>query len=411
MQSQADSLEFREWAPALSVALSPSQVRTLRASFKATVQPSDAGPGLFDVRPGNLIGTVHVNGTSLIVRPKIDINRVLFMIAYSQDPFHWESDWSALNDVPSLIDGLAELFVRSCERVLNRGLLRGYRPAADDLRLVRGRIDFSRQLKRRPGQTIPVALRFSVYDEDIVENQLLAAAARIVTAMPLTSAPLRSRLRRVLRDLGSVQRLGMAASLPTIRWTRTNEYMRPAVELAELILRGRMLDVAIGTASVPGFVVPLYAVFEDFVRRALREAAELSEAAFPPPGTPLHLAEHNAIAMKPDLQWVVGGARHFVGDVKYKRDSGSGKDSDLYQVLAYAIAADLPTASLIYAEGPADVPAHQVRHIGRRLHLHHIELHKEPRDVLAQLAQVAASHRLGCFAPNSPLHACSPATR
>jgi len=393
--SCSDVVELREWEVTKGVALTPAQVHVLRNKFQAVVQPSDVRADRFDVRPGNLIGSVGVDDSVVTVRPKIDIDRVLFMIAYTHDPYRWESDWAALKDVHSLVDGVAELFVRTCERVLDRGLLRGYRKHADDLRVVRGRIDFARQLKQRPGQDLPLSVRFTVYDEDIPENQLLAGAARVVADMPLTSQHVRSRLRRISRDLGSAQPISPRTLLPQVRWTRTNEYYRPAVELAELILRQRMLELAGGSTIVPGFVVQLYAVFENFVRRALRHAAGLSETAFPNPSGLLHLAEFNRIPMKPDLRWVEGSEWRFIGDVKYKRDSGLGKDSDLYQVLAYSVAANLPAAALIYADGPADSRTHRVRHIGRRLHLHHVSLHRDPQDVLNQLAGIAAAHRLG----------------
>jgi 5-methylcytosine-specific restriction enzyme subunit McrC len=395
-QSPPDVVELREWELTPNVLLTRAQVHALRTLFKALVQPSpDVHADRFDVRPGNLIGSVGVDGATVTVRPKIDINRVLFMIAYAHDPYRWESDWSALKGVQSLVDGVAELFVRTCERVLDRGLLRGYRKHNADLRVVRGRIDFARQLKQRPGHDLPLSVRFTVYDEDIPENQLLAGAARLVAGMPLTSQAVRSRLRRVTRDLGSAQPASPRTRLPQIRWTRTNEYYRPAVQLAELILRQRMLELAGGSTTVPGFVVPLYAVFEEFVRRALRESAGLADTAFPKPNSPLHLAERSMIPMKPDLRWVEGSRWRFVGDVKYKRDSGPGKDTDLYQVLAYAVASDLSSAALIYADGPPDAPSHAVRHIGRQLHLHHVDLRQEPHEVLDELARVAATHHLG----------------
>lgn len=60
------------------------------------------------------------------------------------------------------------------------------------------------------------------------------------------------------------------------------------------------------------------------------------------------------VPLRPDLGWAESGLWRFVGDVKYKKDSGSGHSADIYQALAYALATGLPTATLFYAEGGRD---------------------------------------------------------
>lgn len=70
----------------------------------------------------------------------------------------------------------------------------------------------------------------------------------------------------------------------------------------------------------------------------------------------------------PDLVWRDGGRDVFVGDAKYKNVSGSRiPNADLYQLLAYTTALDLPGGLLIYAEGEADVATYEVRNAGKRL--------------------------------------------
>ena len=54
----------------------------------------------------------------------------------------------------------------------------------------------------------------------------------------------------------------------------------------------------------------------------------------------------------------------FVGDAKYKRIAGQqfcAPNADLYQLLAYATALDLPGGLLIYAQGEADTAAYCTR--------------------------------------------------
>ena len=80
---------------------------------------------------------------------------------------------------------------------------------------------------------------------------------------------------------------------------------------------------------------------------------------------------------------------HDANNLKYKVDSGSGQDSDLYQLLAYATATGLDNATLIYADGPMTPQVHVVRATGARLHIRHLNLKEHPLTVLAQLRAIA----------------------
>ena len=67
------------------------------------------------------------------------------------------------------------------------------------------------------------------------------------------------------------------------------------------------------------------------------------------------------VQLRPDLTWWSGDTGVFVGDAKYKRlDDGHIPTADLYQLLAYATALDLPGGLLIYAQGEGEADAYRV---------------------------------------------------
>ena len=64
-----------------------------------------------------------------------------------------------------------------------------------------------------------------------------------------------------------------------------------------------------------------------------------------------------------------------MGDAKYKRiDIKAIPNADLYQILAYATALDLPGGLLVYAKGKAKPVEYAVRHCGKRLEVATIDL-------------------------------------
>jgi hypothetical protein len=135
-------------------------------------------------------------------------------------------------------------------------------------------------------------------------------------------------------------------------------------------------------------------VFEDFVVAALRRALDLTPAVFPQgaAGKELLLDRAGAVRLRPDLSWWTGERCAFVGDVKYKRTRAPGVEHpDLYQLLAYAVATDLPGGLLVYAAGEAGPATHTVD--GRELQVTALDLAGPPDSVLGQIATLAGRVR------------------
>jgi len=94
--------------------------------------------------------------------------------------------------------------------------------------------------------------------------------------------------------------------------------------------------------------------------------------------------------LKPDISYWRDGRCTFVGDVKYKRIEFEGyKNADLYQLLAYCIATDLPGGLLIYAAGEGEPFRHEVVNLGRTLEVVTLDLTATPASLLDQVAAVA----------------------
>jgi 5-methylcytosine-specific restriction enzyme subunit McrC len=177
--------------------------------------------------------------------------------------------------------------------------------------------------------------------------------------------------------------------LPDVRFNRLNEHYRPAVELALLILRSMAVKLAQGQVCSASFLVDMNKVFEDFVVVALREALGLPEPLFPQgaKGKAVRLDEAGRIELKPDLSVWKGGKCLFVGDAKYK--TVRTDNADLYQLLAYLVAVDLPAGMLIYAAGEEQPVLHAVRHSNKTLLVESLDLKGNPDQILEQIKRLA----------------------
>jgi 5-methylcytosine-specific restriction enzyme subunit McrC len=367
------------------------QLRTLVPSLG--IAPTTGHVDCYDLTPGSQVGGVRLPDLAVEIRPKIPIERLLFLISYTLHRRQWrESDFD-LAQHARLVEAIVPGFVAQTRRALRRGVLQGYRVEEDALPTVRGRLRFEDQLRRRHGVFPPAEVRYDEFTEDIEENRLLKAAIARLGRLRLRSERTRQALRVFDDALANVRLVEYdARRLPAITWTRLNERYQPAVALARLILRAISWDLSHGPHAATAFLVDMNQVFEDFVILALREELRLSERAFPQGalGRGLRLDLAGRVTLQPDISWWAGARCLFVGDVKYKRVNVAGiKHADLYQLLAYTVAADLPGGLLIYAAGEGEPAVHRVRHAGKALEVVTLDLSGDPDAVLRQIAGVA----------------------
>ena len=130
---------------------------------------------------------------------------------------------------------------------------------------------------------------------------------------------------------------------------------------------------------------------------ALREALGVTDREFPQGGKRhrMELDHAGKLGIEPDISWWRDSRCVFVGDLKYKRtERGSVPNADLYQLLAYTIAADLPEAMLVYAQGEAEPTVHAIRHAGKLLEIAAVDLSGSPEQILAEVGNVAERIRL-----------------
>ena len=74
--------------------------------------------------------------------------------------------------------------------------------------------------------------------------------------------------------------------------------------------------------------------------------------------------------------------------------------ADLYQLLAYTVATNLPAALLIYAAGEGRPAIHTTVHLGKRPNVIALDLSRSPEAILSQIAELAATiSRLATLSP------------
>ena len=386
-------IDLREYERSKPYKLSADEREALRDSeLSLTIEDAENGDGWYTLRPGSTVGAVEFGDLSVLIRPKIGIPQLLSLACYAMGVYKPEIerlfDFKREDLTPP--DTLAIALAVAARRAFARGLLHGYRTEEEALYAVRGRIRFDEQIRRRFGIAMPVEVRYDEFTDDITENRLVKAAVARLGEMRLRSARARRGLGWTAAMLENVSLVEYGrGDVPEVKFDRLNGHYRGVVGLSRLILEHSAFEARRGEVRATGFLMNMNTLFQEFVTVALRESLGLSERVFGERSI-ASLDDEGDVRLRPDLTWWDGNTCTFVGDAKYKLVKPAGvPNADLYQLLAYVTALDLPGGLLVYAAGEADAASYTVRHSGKQLEIATLDLGGSLNDVLQRVKQVA----------------------
>ena len=383
-------IDLREYAPSPPLVLSVDERAALaRKDLGLGIAPVDGTADKYTLTPGSVVGAVEAGGLSVYIEPKISIGRLLSLACYAIGKVELQEREFSFPEDSALPDALARAFGAAARRAFSRGLLHGYRTEEDALPAVRGRIRFDDQIRRRFGIPLPVEVRYDEFTDDILLNRLVKAAAHRLGRLGLRSREARSGVAWVAESMGDVSLVAYPrGAVPEVRFDRLNEHYRSVATLARLVLRHGAFEADRGQVRASGFLMDMNQVFQEFVTVALREELGVSERVFGEHSIG-SLDEEGAVRLRPDLTWRDGSRCTFVGDVKYKQTDNGVPNADLYQLLAYTTALDLPGGLLIYAQGERKPSTHTVRHSGKRLEVAALDLSGTLKGTLTRVGELA----------------------
>lgn len=312
------------------------------------------------LKAAQVVGILQTPGAALEILPKIDgqenhsVRKALVRMlaaAWDLDVTHDE-----LATLETQHNDFLECFIRLfAERLLaavRRGLPRRYLVHAEDLALLRGKLDVVRQLTHLSVRPDRLACRFDELSENTPLNRVLKAAVLRLTRITRSA----SNARRLAELLSRFELVGDSSNplSEPVRMDRTNTAFHGLYRLAWFFLSKDWQSTTSGNA-LTGFslLFRMNDLFEKFVGYTMKRTLGLSvhlqdqsrHALISEEGRPL-------FAMRPDI--VVDGADGpVVLDTKWKRlEPGNAKigvkESDVYQMLAYAHAYKARQLVLIY---------------------------------------------------------------
>lgn len=201
-------IELQEYRESEPLRLTVAERDTLKRALPSlTIQAVEGDSDLYTLRPEAVIGAFEFEGLSVVVRPKLDISRVIYLASYAMGAYRPKEQRFDFTSEPTLVEALALALTAAARRAFARGLLHGYRTEQDALRTVRGRIDVAEQLRRRFDLLVPVEVTYDEFTDDILANRLVKAAAELLGRGCLEDPRSRDGLRWMDATLTNVTRV------------------------------------------------------------------------------------------------------------------------------------------------------------------------------------------------------------
>lgn len=300
------------------------------------------------------VGLIKIGNTTVEIRPKISVVQVLQLLSGDLSGFKSLDGGAEVEIHQSWTIALVDFFVRAAEDALSKGPHHGYVSMSESSKVLRGRIDFSRQAKKAPGMLVPIEVDYDEFTPDILENQILKTAIEIIKSRLSLLSPVRTRILVLDSLLKNVSNLKSWGDVPRITFTRLTEHYKPAIVLAELIIKFSGLDSKRGETPANSFLLQMEKIFEKFVEEQFQKLSFQKPFIFNPQGDNMSLDSDGYVRIRPDYLWTKGLSTVGLADAKYKHFESPRQvpNQDIYQMVTYCTRYGISEGFLLYASSP-----------------------------------------------------------
>lgn len=243
-------------------------------------------------------------------------------------------------------------FLEEIERIVKRGISRGYEELEENLPTVKQKIRILQHIRKNTILRDKIFCRFSEFTSDVPENRIIKFALYQISQLPLRNSDLPRRARHIFRHLEQVELTVISpATFPQIQFSRLNEHYRTVVGLAKLIIEHCTLNLQTdGKIRYSSYLVDMNVLFQKFLFAYLRD--HLKEYSVKEE-TKLLWDTEGRYALYPDIVIRRSGSAVLVIDAKWKRrqsedDRPRTVSADLRQVYDYCDTLKIPIGVLVY---------------------------------------------------------------
>ena len=333
---------------------------------------------------------------------KVPVRNIYYLLCYAWDHVReGETVDVGSEQFGGLVDLFAKVLNEGVSRLVSRGLDRDYLVVHEDVRGLKGKLDFATTIKRNLLLNGKTHCAFDELSYDVPQNQILKATLRGLALVAGLDPALRRHTERLYRKLDAVSEVPLTPSLfRTVRIHRNNRFYSFLLHLCRIIHENLLVNQEEGTAEFNDFREDEHQMgllFQQFVRTFCERETDYKVSA---PKIDWFGAEASETDLRhlPRMQTDIvlrSPERTIILDTKFYKDpldrrwgGERANAGNLYQIFSYVTnwtaAADVggpePEGWLLYAavDGGFD---YRFELMGRRIRVCSVDLAQEWRGI------------------------------
>ncbi|WP_019670782.1 McrC family protein [Eudoraea adriatica] len=300
------------------------------------------------------VGVIQVDGLSIEINPKADKNDdsnrwkgVLLGMLKACGKLKASSSGPARvkRQHLNLLEVYFELYLLEIEGLIRRGLIKQYRKRTNNVRALKGKLEFAGQIQKNLVHKERFFTTHQVYDSNHLIHEVLLVALQIVDQFT-RGTRLYDHCKRIEFAFPELTPRKITEDLlQKIHLDRKSKGYTYAIELARLIILNYSPDIISGKRKMLSLLFDMNALWEEYVFKMLRKASE---------GTGIEVTAHDQKpfwgynSLRPDIV-LCRGAKTYIIDTKWKRPTNSAASiHDLRQMYAYCRFWNAEKALLLY---------------------------------------------------------------
>lgn len=328
--------------------------------------------GRSTITPLNHVGVVRVDDFTIQIFPKIfkDKNcnayhpiiagNLLKMLSYTENIPLKEVDIAGLDlKKIDLFDVFIYLFAKNLLQAIKVNQKKEYVRKSDELRVIRGRIDF--RCHTNPARMHIIPCQYYELSIDNLMNQTLKYTCYIMARTVSNFSTVRL-LRSIINILDPVTLAPVSvADIDRITFSRLNRIFEPYIEMCRIFLANSSLTLQASKVESFSMLLPMEKLFEEFIStilarnpgyffgRSISVQSQMRVGRFvrDEKGSEFFTLCPDIVVGSPEIEAII--------DTKYKQLDGSNlklgvSQADLYQMYAYATKTRARACMLLYPE-------------------------------------------------------------
>ena len=304
------------------------------------------------IKLNQYVGVIQIAGKTIEIFPKFGkgvedkqacIKNLLHMLSYTKRLALSEVEIARLTRInSSVFEIFIRLFVNNLTKLVRRGFLRNYVDRSDNLNYIKGKINFTENIRNNTFRKDRIFCDYDEFSENIPINQIIKYTMLILKNRTTDGYNFKKLMELIPLfseiDLCNITR----ESFKKLHFNRKNDQFRPIIDLCYQFIFNESIEMSSGKFSTFSFLFDMNKLFEEFIYEFMRRNStdlDIAEISFQYRlGYLLKYSDKGQkFYLKPDIHVKMNNGKSIIIDTKYKTPESTDEISnqDIYQMFAY----------------------------------------------------------------------------